>query len=421
MNIYEDRVSLRERYVEMGYRDDSVEVNELRSNVLGKRLCLNGCWHITSCQDCGSFNDFPDPSRPILEILNREGLCKGLADANLFDGKVRLGVNSFDINEIVKLIIDLCSELRALGISKCEIIVTFRHIEKTITSSNGYEAYEERNLIEVDVGLVSMSRSVPLFGSAFTATILWKPKEISKLIEKTAKEAYDNLMRNKNVRVLSPYMIGKNVIILDSKASAALVHEISHLLDPTYAVGILKRGITIAPPEFELIDDPFRYDSPSIRFFDDELVRTQRRHLIEGGRIIDLHQTRSTALHYNSVPGSAYGLFHKPIPFHTTLILSQGDWKVDEMIEETRSGILINGVALATLEMGYIRLIPQNASIIKHGEVQDNVKVREVKIPLSNLKTINAISRELNIRTSKERDWIVTEVAPYIRLEAYVT
>jgi len=91
------------------------------------------------------------------------------------------------------------------------------------------------------------------------------------------------------------------------------------------------------------------------------------------------------------------------------------------MIEETRSGILINGVALATLEMGYIRLIPQNASIIKHGEVQDNVKVREVKIPLSNLRTINAISKELNIRTSKERDWIVTEVAPYIRLEAYVT
>jgi len=421
MNIYEDKVSLREKYVEIGYRDDSIEVNELRSNVLGKRLCLNGCWHITSCQGCGSFNDFPGPSRPTLEILNREGLCKGLADANLFDGKVRLGVNSFDIEEIAKLIIDLCNELRALGISRCEIIVTFRHIEKTITNSNGYEAYEERNLIEVDVGLVSMFRSLSHFGSAFTTTILWKPKEISKLIEKTAKEAYNNLMRNKNVRVLSPYMIGKNVIILDSKASAALVHEISHLLDPMYAVRVLKRGVTIAPPEFELIDDPFRYDSPSIRFFDDELVRTQRRHLIEGGRIIDLHHTRSTALHYNSVPGSAYGLFHKPIPFHTTLVLSQGDWRVDEIIEETRSGILINGVALATLEMGYVRLIPQNASVIKHGEVQDNVKVREVKIPLSNLRTINAISKELNIRTSKERDWIVTEVAPYIRLEAYIS
>jgi len=421
MNIYEDKVSLREGYVEIGYRDDSIEINELHSSVLGKRLCLNGCWHITSCQGCNSFNDFPDPSRLTLEILNREGLCKGLADANLFDGKVRLGVNSFDINEVAKLINDLCSELRASGISRCEIIVTFRHIEKTMTNGNSYEAYEERNLVEIDVGLVSMFRSVPNFGSAFSAAILWKPKEIPKLIEKTVKEAYDSLMKNRNVRVLSPYMIGKNVIILDSKASAALIHEISHLLDPTYAARILKRGVTVAPPEFELIDDPFRHDSPSIRFFDDELVRTQRRHLIEGGRIIDLHHTRGTALHYNSVPGSAYGLFHKPIPFHTTLVLSQGDWRVNEMIEETRSGILINGVALATLEMGYIRLVPQNASIIKHGEIHDNVKVREVKIPLINLKTINAISKELNIRTSKERDCIVTEVAPYIRLEAYIS
>ncbi|MEM1917062.1 MAG: hypothetical protein QXU00_07265, partial [Ignisphaera sp.] len=68
----------------------------------------------------------------------------------------------------------------------------------------------------------------------------------------------------------------------------------------------------------------------------------------------------------------------------------------------------------------YIRFVPEFSYTIENGEFRESIKIREVKVPLQSIKTINAISKDAKIRTSIEKSWLVSEIAPTIRLVAYV-
>jgi predicted Zn-dependent protease len=160
--------------------------------------------------------------------------------------------------------------------------------------------------------------------------------------------------------------------------------------------------------------------APTLRFFDDEGVTTQKRVIIDEGRLVDMHHTRSTAGRYGSSPGSAYGLFHRPVGFHTTLIVEPGDWGENEIVEETRHGLYVQGVAMALTEKGYIRIVPEAVYTIKRGEIADLVSVKAIKIPLYKLRTMHAITKTRKLRVSREKEWIVAELSPRVMLEAYV-
>jgi len=101
--------------------------------------------------------------------------------------------------------------------------------------------------------------------------------------------------------------------------------------------------------------------------------------------------------------------------------LKPGDWKDKEIIEETRNGFYVNEISMATLERGYIRLIPEILYLIEDGELKESVTAHEIKIPFIALRSINAISRDLGLNISIEKGFIVAEKAPTIRLEGYIS
>jgi len=76
---------------------------------------------------------------------------------------------------------------------------------------------------------------------------------------------------------------------------------------------------------------------------------------------------------------------------------------------------------MATLEEGYIRIVPQYSFAIENGEIREAVRIREIKIPFAMMRTVSAVSRSQRMRTSIEKNWVVTEVAPRIRVEGYVS
>ncbi|HDN76003.1 MAG TPA: hypothetical protein ENG05_02615, partial [Acidilobales archaeon] len=399
--LYEDKVILREQITEIGFRDDSLEINKLSSEVLGMRKCFNGCWIIKSCQGCKNFSEIE--WSPHLERLTKGFQCGGLAEAETYEGVVKLGSVDFDENETIELITGLCGEAKSLGVRRCEIVVTYLIQQRSVLRNNESKAEEHRSTVLIDIGLIRSYGAIPLFSGKFYATILWKFSDVLKAIELKYREALHDVTKTRRIQSLGLLMMGKMQVILDHEATAALIHEVSHLLDPTYDLGIKRTGLILAPPEFELIDDPFNTLSPTLRFFDDEGVKTFKRVLIESGRIVDLHHTRTTAFQYGSRPGSAYGLFHKPLPFHTTLVMREGDWKEDEILEDTKKGILIRGTSIALMEHGYVRIVPNTAYVIERGEVKDYVvKVKEVKIPLQSLRSISAISKTKKLRVSRE-------------------
>jgi len=76
---------------------------------------------------------------------------------------------------------------------------------------------------------------------------------------------------------------------------------------------------------------------------------------------------------------------------------------------------------MATLEEGYVRIVPQYSYVIEDGEIKEAIRIREVKIPLAAFRTVSAISKSQKLRVSIEKEWLVAEMSPRIRLEGYVS
>jgi predicted Zn-dependent protease len=419
MTLYRDRIVYSERAVQVAYRDGSVEVNNLLASVSGVRVNRDGCWYIASKQ--GMEVNFDELEKKVLSIAEA-GSCGDFAEAELFKGVVDIGRELPREEEVVSLLKDVCQEVKVSYGVKCEALVVLRDVTKALTRENGEEAMERKKLAELEIGLLgTTSYGHQLFSSAYLAMVSWSEHHVLKAIDAIFRETSSKLGKGIAVKSLKPYEVGKATLILDGIASGALIHELSHLLNPLYQGSSRLLGQKLFHESFELYDDPLVPEAPSMRFFDDEGVATKKRTLVEEGVVRDLLHTRTTSKEFSSEPGSAYGLFTKPVPFHATLVLRSGDWGDKEILEETRNGFLIEGVAIAMLEEGYIRMVPQYSFAVENGEIREAVRVREVKIPFAAMKAISAISKNQKMRVSVEKNWIVTEVAPRIRIEGYVS
>ncbi|MEM2220722.1 MAG: metallopeptidase TldD-related protein [Ignisphaera sp.] len=417
--VYFDQVRYLEDTLEIAYRDGSLETNRLTASVHGYRFNRDGCWFITSIQNSSPTDLNIIKAKAMRYLTDRS--CGGFAEAALFKGYIEVGRELPQEDEIVELIKNLCDEAKALNSIRCEIIVDMKSMEREIVRENGEIAREVRKVVEIEVGLMKLyEASSQIFATNYTAIIPWTKEHVTKTIDMLFRETINKFNTYSKARSLKPYQYGRANVILGFEAAAALIHEVSHLLEADYQHSQRLVGSIIASKDFNIYDSPHDYDSPTIRFFDDESVSTKKRTLVEDGIVRDLHHTRNTAAVHGSEPGSAYGLFQRPIPFHTTLVLRSGDWKEMEMVSETREGFYIGGIAMATLERGYIRMVPDNSFIIENGEFSEAVKIREVKVPLASLKTISAISRTPRTRVSRERGWIIAEKAPYVKLEVFV-
>ncbi|ADM28624.1 peptidase U62 modulator of DNA gyrase [Ignisphaera aggregans DSM 17230] len=417
--IYRDTVIYSEKIVELAYRDGSMELNKLSAKVIGYRANVNGCWYIVSMQN----GDDPSILREKLDRKIRyDYICGEFAEAELFKGHVEIGREFPDEDELHSEIKNLCLETKALEDVRCEAVLTMRNTSKVIERENGDRAVEHRKIIDIEISMLGKTvYGVPFLAASRRALIPWSKTDVIKILDGIFRETHDKLRSSSGVKGLKPYLYGKTSIVLSKQSTAMLIHEISHLLDASHIYSAKVIGTQLASKDVELYDDPHDYEAPSIRFFDDEGVRTRKRSLIEEGVVRDLHHTRVTAKSFGSEPGSAYGLFSRPIPFHSVLILKPGDWKDKEIIEETRNGFYVNEISMATLEKGYIRLIPEMLYLIENGELKESVAAHEIKIPFIALRSINAISRDLGLNISIEKGFIVAEKAPTIRLEGYIS
>ncbi len=111
-----------------------------------------------------------------------------------------------------------------------------------------------------------------------------------------------------------------------------------------------KLGKKIAVDKFSLIDDPHFPDSIGSKPFDDEGIPTKTRYLIESGIFSDIYSDSYHAFKENLQPtgnagrvGSPMGRAPTPIPspMPHNLRIKEGKTSRDEMIKETRKGLLV--------------------------------------------------------------------------------
>jgi TldD protein len=222
-------------------------------------------------------------------------------------------------------------------------------------------------------------------------------------------------------------LLGKKIpVVMDSECSGAFVHEaVAH---PVEADFMLEAGSVfedsmeqqIAVKELTVSDDatmPGLYGTYS---YDDEGVEARKIRIIENGTLRSLLHTRETAYEMDTEPtGSAHGLTHVPRCLMSNIYSEPRDWKHEELIEETRKGVFIEGVvrAQSTPINGSLKIQPEVATTIKNGELQDTLRGRVItgKI-LEALKSIDGIGNKLSLRASVEKEFNITDGGPPTRL-----
>lgn len=413
-----ERLELEERVWETAWRRGSLETNHSLSRVRGARALSGRGWGIYSTSDARVPWEEIESRAQKLAQLGSSKQAPLVSQAELYTGRVELGRPSPSPEDsLLRLIAQTRGLLEEKGLTG-ELVALYVRRVRRIGHSQG-EALEDKRLSELYVFAEVEAQGRRNVGSAMRAWMgppeALPGRELEALVETASRRAVWGLRSE----ALSPLERGQKTVILGGEASAALFHELSHLLEADQP-DHLAPGSRVFSLGISISDDPYEPTSPSSRFFDDEGVKAPRRTLVEGGSIVDLLHTRETA-GSGGRPGSAYGLFHKPKALHTSLRVTGGDWRDREIIEETRRGVLVDGVVRAELSQGIVRIVPEEAWVVEKGEVRKPIRISEVKLPLlRSLTSIDAVGKKLYTRTSYEKGHLQTEKVPWVRLAAYV-
>ena len=196
--------------------------------------------------------------------------------------------------------------------------------------------------------------------------------------------------------VMEPLMMGSMLMHSVGMASALAVE----LGMSMYAKKI---GKGVASDEVTVVDDP-SMSSMTRRSFDHEGMPTRRNVIIKDGVLKTYVHNTSTAKRFKTrstgnagpVVATQFTTPNEPVLFHPTL--NPGDWKVDEMIEDTRHGLYLNNTWYTRFQnysTGDFSTIPRDAILlIKNGEIAGSVKnIRVSDNMLKVWRSMDAISR----------------------------
>ncbi|MBM3291990.1 TldD/PmbA family protein [Candidatus Bathyarchaeota archaeon] len=178
-----------------------------------------------------------------------------------------------------------------------------------------------------------------------------------------------------------------------------------------------KIGEKVAAKGITIKDDPFVASGMASQSFDDEGSPSIKLPLIEKG-VLKNYLTDSYSANRlgakNNGHGTRVSFISKPSPSISNLIISPGRWNTDEIIKETKKGILIEDSAL-TLQGASTNIsrMVDNGYYIENGKIIHPIKNTMVGLTVFDaFININAISKEIeelwgsktpNIRITKAK------------------
>ncbi len=249
--------------------------------------------------------------------------------------------------------------------------------EKTVGHSGGYEIFEKNNMEKIasEVG----------------------QKAEALLSAKAAKMEKDA------------------TVILDNDYVALLVHEI--VGHPSEADRVLGReaawagttwwagkiGEKIGSDYFTAYDDPTVPGTLGYYLYDDEGVKAERKVLVEKGILKGHMHSRETAAIFGVEPNAgmrAITFEYIPLIRMSNTFFGEGDWKKEELIEETKHGYLISCMRHPSIDDKRYNwtISAQEAYEIKNGE--PTTHLRDVALTSTApkfFKSIDAVSKKIEL------------------------
>ena len=254
---------------------------------------------------------------------------------------------------------------------------TTQFYEKTVGHSGGYELFQKNDVEKMSLEIGRKAESL-----------------LEAKAAKTEKDA---------------------TVILDNDYIALLVHEI--VGHPSEGDRVLGReaawagttwwsgkiGEKIGSDNFTAYDDPTISGTLGYYLYDDEGVKAERKVLIEKGVLKGHMHSRETAAIFGVKPNAgmrAITFEYIPLIRMSNTFFGGGDWKKEELIEETKHGYLISCMRHPSIDDKRYNwtISAQEAYEIKNGELTTHLRdVALTSIAPKFFKSINAATKKIEI------------------------
>ncbi len=393
--------NVRTDVVEIAVRGNSVECNRSSSCFKAVRVA-DRRWAILSTNE-NNLDELIDKAK-ILASKGGEGV--NLADAELAVGDFRFKRGYFDEESAMELLADLEKTLDSF----VEAILTYERTFREVKTSDGADAREEKESIDLNVSVLNGGVASIQIGGIGGLEV------IEDKFEFLIDELKGRINGLRKAKYLNPLMRGSKFdVILSKECACAFVHEIVHKLEADVSRTEIGEGCGIT-----VYDNPMGFGG---YHFDDEGVLAKEKCLIDDGKIISYLHTRESAFKYGEEPlGNGRGVFTIPKAFQTNLFVEKGDWKFDEMVEEMREGFVAEGLVKAEIQNDVITIYPEICWYVKNGEILCPAIVNQVRIPVRDaLRRIKAVGKEYFERIGYEKGFAISEISPPIEIEAVVS
>ncbi|MET1159744.1 MAG: metallopeptidase TldD-related protein [Thermoprotei archaeon] len=400
----------REETLETAYRSGSIEVNHYSGDYLALRAYRDSGVCVVS-------SVYSDSTR-LSELLAKTckptgGESSSIYCGDFYKGEYRVGRGG-DPGDLIELSRIISEKLGEKGVSS-EVIAIARHtvIDHSVKEYNVY-AREDRWLYELHVHGYALYMGNLLSTGVSLASI--NLKTLFDEVDGVVERIWMSIREQARSRRFNPLYIGSWKVLLAGDAACAFFHEITHLLEADEPLKL--RLETDIGTGIKIVEDPF-YPGPLQRLFDDELYPAWRRVLVDNGSVVDYLRSRLTS--DSSRPGNGRGIFTRPKPMYYQLIVSSGDWSLEEVFEEVKKLVVVENIAKAELYRGYIRITPEHGYVYEKGTATP-VKAFEILVPVAKLsQSLIGLTRRRTERFSYEKNQPIYEVAPSIILEARIT
>ncbi len=263
--------------------------------------------------------------------------------------------------------------------------------ERVIMNSLGVEAYDVGTFSNVNLTILAENGKEQVAGWYADNNIDFTKLHIKKVAEIATKKAVDGF----GMQLIEP---GNYEVVLEPAALSGLLMYIAYfgfsaVMYQEYVSFLRdKIGTKLFSEKFNLWDDALDYRSTFRSFFDDEGTPKSKIDLVKDGVVKNLAYDSITAGkdgvqstgHHNKQEGQSF-------PFPTNMFVGEGSSNIEEMIAETKDGLLITHFhymnAVSPTEGIFTALTRDGTWKIENGEI---------KYPVRTLRFTDAVPRFLS-------------------------
>ncbi|MHA1479842.1 MAG: TldD/PmbA family protein [Candidatus Thorarchaeota archaeon] len=193
---------------------------------------------------------------------------------------------------------------------------------------------------------------------------------------------------------------GNYDVIMDPVLNGVMVHEaFGHAAEadrwPAHATVLEdKVGEKVGPDHLNINDDPTMKGERGSYEYDWEGTKTEKRFLVIDGILTDLLHSLETSSRLGMKPNGgarSQSFMHPPIPRMSNTYMEPGEWKYDELISDTKDGVLLCSFNYGYTEptKGQFMFQASHGYLIENGEIGQ--MVRDVSLAGNILEVLDKI------------------------------